>query len=196
MGDRSRHQDAAAVGDMGEPGGGAHALGVEPGSCVNGGVLLGTDAGGGEVGGGQFENTHPGQCRGVDLAESGQHAGLLTGGGGRRPQRCPPTAGAETVERSCRGQGLHLPDAQPGAAGEVTGGGVGAVGVALVGDGGGQVGADGLDRFQSEPHLGPLVLAGGAAEGSVDAGSVHGDAVPPGVGDEGLGRVEAHGLAA
>ena len=164
MGDGPGHVDAAAVGDVGEPCGGAHAAGLEPGPGVDGRVFLGADAGGGEVGGSEFENAHPRQCRRLDLAEAGQHAGLFPGRGGRRPQRRPTPAGAETVEGAGGGQGLHLPHGQAGTPGEVPGGGVLAVRVAFVSDGGGQVGADGLDRFESEPHFGAVVLAGGATE--------------------------------
>ena len=187
MGDRPGDPDAAAVGDVREPGGGAHPLGVEPRSGVDGRVLLRADAGGGEVRGGQFENAHPGERGSVDLAEPGQHAGLLTGRGGRRPQGRAASSRAERVERPGGGQCLHLPDGQSGAPGEVGRGGVGAVTVALVGDRGGQILPDRPHGLQAEAHLGAVVLAGGAAERAVDARSVHGDTVPAGVGHQRLG---------
>ena len=148
------------------------------------------DAGGGDIGSHQLEGRHAGQVRRGERRRARQHALALGGGDASLPKRLAAFQ-PQALQRPRRGQRLHLLHAEIRAARQI--------GDATKGRGGlhalGGLIPQTLDEVEAQPDF-----AGGQRPGLragvVDAHWQHAHAVAPGVLNERLRRIKAHGLRA
>ena len=196
MGDRTGDQDPGAVGNLQQLPGRNDAQVVEAGAQELRRITVGRDAGGPDVGGGQFRLAHPGQRRNRRRrTHPGQAVRTLGRGRTGGPQSLPP-GDSETAQSACGGQRLGLGNRQLDPAGEIEHALVRPGRLPFVDDPLCQIRADMTHRGEPQPDLQAAVLTGGVGEAGVHIGPVHDDPVPAGVGHQRLRGIEAHRLSA
>lgn len=157
-------------------------------------MLVGGDAGGPHVGGGDLDHVYAGQLGGGGSGPgAGDRASIQVAGRAGCPQRRPPPCAvgaavpgwSEGVQGAGGGQRLDLRCGQLDHLGQVVDRGV-AAGGSLLDDLLGQGDADGADLVQAEPDRQDIVVAGGVGGGGgeVDVGSMHQNPVAAGVGHQ------------